>query len=589
MTDGAFSRIHIVLKTLYGGRIGAAAAGGALAAAATLAGVALLGLSGWFATAAALAGAGVASALAFDVFAPSAGVRFLALLRTAARYGERLTTHDATLGALSALRERLFRRYAAPDAARVLLFRPARLLFRLTADVDALDVLYLRVLVPLGAAAATAVAVGLGFGLIDGRLGAATAAFLASVGFAVPVVAALKARKPLRRRLYALEALRARTVDMTAGQTDLLTVGRLDAAKGAVVDAERRLAAADDRLNKIDVAVSFAFHGASAVLTAGATVAAAGLTHAGVVDAPVAALIVFAAVAALEPFAGLRRGALELGRSLFAAGRLAPALTPSPASSSPAPSSPAVPLAVPPAASPRPAPPAGFAVALDDATVERRDAGSGAGKRGGFVFHCPSLRLRIGERLALIGPSGSGKSTLMALLAGELTATRGDVRILDAAMLTQRVELFQDSLRDNLRLADPTAGDDALRRALAAAGSPDDAMRLPGGLDAKLGEGGAGLSAGQARRLALARLLLRDPAVWLLDEPTESLDGPTARDLLARLHARTAGRTVITATHTRREAATADMLAVVEQGRIGAVLMRGEPGFDAALAALRPD
>ncbi|MBN8893196.1 MAG: ABC transporter ATP-binding protein, partial [Rhodospirillales bacterium] len=141
--------------------------GAALSAATVLAGVALLGLSGWFITATAIAGLSSAAALVFDVFQPSAGIRFLAILRTAARYGERLVTHDAALAVLAALRERLFRAYAAPNAARALLARPARLLFRLTADVDALDTLYLRLLVPAAAALATAAAVGIGLGLLD--------------------------------------------------------------------------------------------------------------------------------------------------------------------------------------------------------------------------------------------------------------------------------------------------------------------------------------------------------------------------------------------------------------------------------------
>ena len=99
----------------------------------------LLGLSGWFITATALAGLSTTAAMTFNVFTPSAAIRLLALGRTAARYGERIVTHDATLAVLAALRERLFRSWAQPQAARYLLQRPARLLFRLTQDIDALE------------------------------------------------------------------------------------------------------------------------------------------------------------------------------------------------------------------------------------------------------------------------------------------------------------------------------------------------------------------------------------------------------------------------------------------------------------------
>jgi len=112
---------------------------------------------------------------------------------------------------------------------------------------------------------------------------------------------------------------------------------------------------------------------------------------------------------------------------------------------------------------------------------------------------------------------------------------------------------------------------------------------LPQGLDTRLGEGGHGLSGGQARRLAFARLLLRPTTLWLLDEPTEGLDGATARDVLTRLWARAAGRTVVVATHIRREAEAADRLIIMEGGIVTAIVTRGDAGFDAALAALRPD
>ena len=122
--------------------------GSLLAIATVSCGMALLGLSGWFLTACYVAGLSSATAVVFDVFAPGAGVRLLSVLRTAARYGERVTTHDATLQVLAELRVKLFARFAQPDAALALRQRPARLLYRLTADIDALDAVYLRLLTP---------------------------------------------------------------------------------------------------------------------------------------------------------------------------------------------------------------------------------------------------------------------------------------------------------------------------------------------------------------------------------------------------------------------------------------------------------
>jgi len=207
----AFQHLQPVLRFFFGESRRALLLGALLAAGTVLAGVALLGLSGWFIAATAIAGVSAGGALAFDVFGPSAGIRFLALARTASRYGERLTTHDATLRLLAGLRERLFRGWAGPGAARLLLLRPAKLLFRLTADIDALDSLYLRVLVPAGAALCTGLAVALALLPLHWALGLAAGAWLLLAGLGIPVLAARLALRPARRRAHAAEALRSRS------------------------------------------------------------------------------------------------------------------------------------------------------------------------------------------------------------------------------------------------------------------------------------------------------------------------------------------------------------------------------------------
>ncbi|SFY43911.1 ATP-binding cassette, subfamily C, CydC [Paracoccus pantotrophus] len=538
--------------------------GAALAAATVLAGIALLGLSGWFITATAIAGLTTATALAFDVFMPSSGIRLLALGRTAARYGERLVTHDATLAVLAGLRERLFRGWAAPGAAGALMLRPARLLFRLTVDIDALDVLYLRVLVPLAAALVTALAAGVTLGLMQPLFGLAVLGFLIAAGIGLALAAARAAGPGMRRRAQATETLRARVIDLMQGQTELVMAGRLGAQRRAIAAADARLAAAEDRLNRIDLLAGFGYGAASAALLAGVLVVAGVLAESGRIGAPVAALALLVALAAVEPFAQLRRGAMELPRSLISARRLGPRLDPPPA---------------PPAA---PLPEPGFAAQLQG--VGLRHPGAARAVLAGIT-----LEMRVGERLALIGASGAGKSSLLALLAGEAAPEGGRIARSPACLMTQRSELFRDSLRDNLRLAAPGADDARLLAALEAAGLGPEVAALPAGLDTRLGEDGLGLSGGQARRLALARLVLRDAPLWLLDEPTEGLDAATARDVIARLQPCLAGRSAVIATHIRREAALADRLVHIDQGRIAAIHARGSAGFASALAGLRPD
>ena len=200
-----------------------------------------------------------------------------------------------------------------------------------------------------------------------------------------------------------------------------------------------------------------------------------------------------------------------------------------------------------------------------------------------------SAAVAPGEKVALIGPSGAGKSTLLALAAREIAPLSGTVSAPRACLFTQRTELFQDSLRDNLRLADPAADDARLWHALQAAGLEQEVRALTHGLDTPLGEGGLGLSGGQSRRLALARLFLHDSPLWLLDEATEALNAHTAIDVLRRLREESRGRSLLIATHLRREAQLADCLLTIRHGRIVAEARRGTPEFEQALGSLRAD
>ncbi len=546
-----------------------------LAAGTVLMGVGLLGLSGWFIAATALAGLSAATALVFDVFMPSAGIRLLALGRTASRYAERLVTHDATLAALAVLREQLFRAFARPLAARQLASRPARLLFRLAVDVDALESLPLRLLVPLAAAVGGAVAAGVALAVVAGWphawMGLVLTAWLLLGGLGIAALAARRAQGLAMRRAQALERLRAQAVDLVAGQTELVMAGRLPAHCAAMRAGDRRLQAVDDALHRLETQAGAAY-GVGTALTLGAALLAAGwLVQTGAAGVPAAVLVVLLALAAAEPFAALRRGALEAGRTLLAARRLAPHWQ--------SPQAPGVPASD---AESGAAPADGLALDLQQLSA----AHPGALRS---VLHGLSLRLAVGERVALVGASGAGKSTLMAVVAGEIAPQAGRCLRIAHCLLTQRSEVFQDDLRSNLLLAAPHASDAQLWAALEAAGLATALRTRQAGLDTVLGEGGLGLSGGQLRRLALARLLLRDAPLWLLDEPTEALDATTARDVLERLHQGAAGHTLLIATHLRREAALADRLLQIRHGRLVADLRRGSAAFDAALAQLRPD
>ncbi|ATD60893.1 ABC transporter ATP-binding protein [Janthinobacterium svalbardensis] len=551
-----------VLRQLLLAQPGKLIGGALLAALTAVAGMALLGLSGWFITATSIAGLHASTAVLFDVFGPSAGIRLLAIGRTGSRYAERLVTHDATFAALASIRVQLFRGWTRPEAASRLLRQPAKLLFRLTADIDALEALYLRLLVPAFTALCVALLAGVALGAMQWQLGLGLAAWLLAAGGGISWVVAQRARRPAIVRSRAIEKLRSGTIDLVAGQTDLVMAGRIDAQCAALGQIDRSLAQADFALLRLETAAGAAYGVAGSATLAGVLLAVAALVQQQTLNVPLAALALLIALTAVEPFAGLRRGALEAGRMLLAMRRLAPRLDGNEVA----------------------LPPFDAAPGLRLEHVSAAHAGS-----NNAILHDISLHIADGERVALIGPSGAGKSTLLAIAARELAPLSGTVAAPRACLFTQKTELFQDSLRDNLRLADPSASDAQLWAALQSAGLDQEVRALADGLDTQLGEGGLGLSGGQARRLALARLFLHESTLWLLDEATEALHAPVAIDVLQRLHARSDGRSLLIATHLRREAALADRLVSLRDGCIVGDARRGTAAFEAALAGLRGD
>lgn len=543
--------------------------GCALAALTVVMGVGLLGLSGWFLSATAIAGLQLTTALTFDVFMPSAGIRLLALGRTASRYAERLVTHDATLATLVGLRERLFLGWGGAPSAEFR-FGPARVLQRLTGDLDALESLFLRVLVPVVAACGAALFCVVIFGVIEPWFGVIFGLWLLVAGLCVPMALAVSARRSVIRKTFATERLRAQAIDLVSGQTDLLMAQRIKSQCAAMARTDRQLAKADRRLNRLDSSTG-AVQNVLFSVTLGLTLVAAGfLVDKGVIGVPGAALVVLMMLGVMEPFAALRRGGLEAGRTWLAARRLAlPLSGVDPGAHS---SSDSRRLSVPP----------GVMLSVNDVSIRYP---------GAFVNALESVSLQVaqGERVAVVGASGSGKSTLIAAITGELAVARGSIQTVPLTWLGQRTDLFHDTLRNNLRLADPDASDDRMWQVLEAAGLAPDVHALDAQLDTHLGEGATGLSGGQARRLALARLLLRSQKLWLLDEPTESLDARTAREVLKQLDAHGKDRGWLLVTHLKREAQLADRLVVLREGQVIAHWRRGAPEFDAALQQLRPD
>ncbi|SFI27957.1 thiol reductant ABC exporter subunit CydC [Albimonas pacifica] len=523
-------------------------------------GAALLGLSGWFVTAAGaagLAGAGIA----FDVFRPGAGVRFFALGRTAARYGERLATHDATLRALSRLRIDLMRRQAAAPWEALMRLRGEAALTRITADVDALDGLYLRLALPLAAGALTlAGAFALLAWLVDLRVAALVCGGLALGGGLILRRAGRAAFAPSAAAEAGAQALRQGMIDLSRARRDLVVFGGMEAARVAAAAHDRASREALRAVDRVERRAGLRLTILAAALAAATLAAGGALAAQGAISPAVAALAVFAALALAETLGPLRRGAVELGRMRDAAARVmaapeAPAETTAAAPAAPTAAAPAVPGDGAPAS-----------LRVEAVSLRRPGAARPA-------LSDVSLTVAPGETVALVGPSGVGKSTLLALAAGVLAPDAGQVLWrgrpvgpipeaelrAEIAFLPQRSALVAGTILENLALAR-----DGLSEAEAWAALDAAALRATvearGGLQSRLGEGGAGLSGGESRRLALARTLLRRPALLLLDEPTEGLDAPTARRVLAGLRAWLPEAAILLASHRGAEREAADRL-----------------------------
>ncbi|WP_417267387.1 thiol reductant ABC exporter subunit CydC [Celeribacter baekdonensis] len=507
-------------------------------------GAALLGLSGWFITAASAAGL-IGAGAVFDVFRPSAMVRFLAIGRTATRYGERILTHDATLRALTRLRVALLSRVAARSYDRLIRLRGAQALNRIVADVDALDGVPLRLFLPLIAGAVTQiVAFAVISWLVDLRVGLAIFGLFTIGGAGVLLWGIRRAQTPSKRMEMAAQAFRSRLIDLITGREDLAVYGQLTTQTETSRSAEMRRQSAATQTDHLERQIGAALMAVSALAAGSALWIGGHLAEMGEISPARAAIGFFAALALMETLAPLRRAVAEIGRMIGAARRVSEQLGPEVA-----------PIV-------HSVPNGSTDLIFSDVSFARN-----AGARR--VIDGFDLTLKPGEWVALKGPSGVGKTTVLLLGAGALSPSGGQVRLCDhpvthcspgtVTLVGQRASLLRGTVAENLRIVAPEAEDDALWAALAAV-ALDDVVRAKGGLSMRLGPRGAGLSGGEARRLVLARAVLRKPLVLLLDEPTEGLDHATSLRVLAGIRAALPNTGVLMAAHRAEEQGASDRI-----------------------------
>ncbi|WP_370961625.1 thiol reductant ABC exporter subunit CydD [Amycolatopsis sp. cg9] len=496
-------------------------------------GVALTATSSWLIASAAL------HPPVLSLLVAIVAVRTFGLAKGIFRYVERLLSHDVALRALAELRVRVWAQLVRIGPAGTARLRRGDLLHRLVSDVDSQQDVLVRGLVPGVSTFAVLTATAVTLGVLLPGAGVAAALGLATAGVLAPVVAALATRRAHR------ETGRLRA-ELTAGTVELLQAS----AELIVHDAATRR---HSRLRELDLAVT-ALQRRSAAwrgLGGGIATLGVGLTsvaclvlgiaalRAGTLPGPALAVLALTPLATAELVAGLPEAAQRLLGAAGSARRLAEL------DALPAPHTPATAAA-----------PAAAGLAAEHLSVRWPAAGADA-------VRDVDLRLGHGRRLALTGRSGGGKSTVLAALMRYLDPSAGRV-LLDGtdtlgyagdsvraqlAWCGPETHLFDSTLRENLRLARPSAPDSDLRAALDLAQLTPWLSRLPDGLDTALGTHGTPVSGGERQRIGVARALLSDRPILLLDEPTAHLDAPTAAALAADVLSATAGRSALIVTH----------------------------------------
>ncbi len=506
-----------------------------------VAGIALLALSGWFITATALAGAGLLATL--DLYVPSGGIRTAAISRTLARYFERLVSHEAVLRSLADLRGRSFRGLAALPMERIRAFRSGDLQTRLTGDIDTLDAMPLRVAGPMIAAALSLIVTL----IITAWLAPWPAtALLAASGVTTLAVSALLALAG-QRRSHALVQARARErvglFDYIGGLAELLAYDRAREREATLRRGNADYARQQRAQEAFGVGSEQIVQGLVGAAALMMLVLALGWYRDGALTAPVAVLLPLMTLGLGEVLGSLPGAWWRAGESLEAAGRVQKL------EHAAAPQTPGEPLQ-PQSAPSRPPTLKAEALAI------------------GFRRECPllgpiDLVPAHGHPLVISGPSGRGKSTLLDTLAGELAPLDGyvslgeadletiatDTRYRHISYLPQGLQLPDTSIRAILNPGTTTVGDEALWEALERVDLATSVRDTDEGLDYRIGEGGAYLSGGQRRRLALAAVVLQERPVVLLDEPFSGLDAATHARVLERITPWLAERQCVLVTH----------------------------------------
>ena len=536
--------------------------------------IGLLTTSGWFLAATAIAGLGTL----FNFFYPSASVRGLAIGRTLFRYFEKLVTHDATFRILAKLRVQVFEKIIPLSPGVLNRYRNSDLLNRLVSDVDTLDSLYLRLIAPFITAIFVILAMCIGLSFVNAPLALGLGVSLLLLVFVIPTVFYQLGKKFGDKLVHSRALYRTQFLEFIQAQAELLLFNAEDKLKDNMAKTEANWQADQQKeanLSGFSTALSLFLNG----LIIAAMLWFSSQAEFGNDEYRMAfiALFTFAALASFEILMPLGSAFLHIGQVIASAERVTDIIEQQPLVTF-----------------------NGKAEFDQNATtlIEAKDLSFTYPERQNRALENLNLTIQKGKKVAILGKTGSGKSTLLQLLVRNYDANQGELflagkPIADYAentlrsqfcFLTQRVHVFSDTLRQNLQFASAVnISDEKMIEVLNQVGL-GKLLEQEQGLDIWLGDGGRPLSGGEQRRLGLARILLNDAPILLLDEPTEGLDRETERQILRLILAHAENKTLIMVTHRLTAIEQFDELCVIDEAKLiekgtYAELLQLEKGF----------
>ena len=536
--------------------------------------IGLLTTSGWFLAATAIAGLGTL----FNFFYPSASVRGLAIGRTLFRYFEKLVTHDATFRILAKLRVQVFEKIIPLSPAVLNRYRNSDLLNRLVSDVDTLDSLYLRLIAPFITAIFVILAMCIGLSFVNVPLALGLGVSLLLLVLVIPTVFYQLGKKFGDKLVHSRALYRTQFLEFIQAQAELLLFNAEDKLKDNMAKTEANWQADQQKeanLSGFSTALSLFLNG----LIIAAMLWFSSQAEFGNDEYRMAfiALFTFAALASFEILMPLGSAFLHIGQVIASAERVTDIIEQRPLVTF-----------------------NGKAEFDQNATtlIEAKDLSFTYPERQNRALENLNLTIQKGKKIAILGKTGSGKSTLLQLLVRNYDANQGELFLAGKPIadysedtlrsqfcfLTQRVHVFSDTLRQNLQFASAVnIADEKMIEVLNQVGL-GKLLEQEQGLDIWLGDGGRPLSGGEQRRLGLARILLNDAPILLLDEPTEGLDRETERQILRLILAHAENKTLIMVTHRLTAIEQFDELCVIDEAKLiekgtYAELLQLEKGF----------